>query len=48
MLNREYAPAKGLWNGVGGKIKSGETSLESVIREIKEETGIDVKSNQIQ
>lgn len=21
MLNREYDPVKGLWNGVGGKIK---------------------------
>ncbi|HEK9098854.1 TPA: 8-oxo-dGTP diphosphatase [Bacillus pseudomycoides] len=47
MLNREYDPVKGLWNGVGGKIESGETPLESAIREIKEETDIDVKNNQI-
>lgn len=25
MLNREYDPVKGLWNGVGGKIEKGET-----------------------
>lgn len=48
MLNREYDPVKGLWNGVGGKIEPEETSLASAIREIKEETDIDVKQNQIQ
>lgn len=48
MLNREYDPVKGLWNGVGGKIEAGETPLENAIREIKEETYIDVKQNQIQ
>ncbi|EJS68960.1 hypothetical protein ICU_02513 [Bacillus cereus BAG2X1-1] len=48
MLNREYAPVKGLWNGVGGKIEARETPLENAIREIKEETHIDVKQNQIQ
>lgn len=48
MLNREYDPVKGLWNEVGGKIEPGETPLASAIREIKEETDIDVKQNQIQ
>ncbi|EJQ44492.1 hypothetical protein IEE_02682 [Bacillus cereus BAG5X1-1] len=28
MLNREYDPVKGLWNGVGGKIEKGETSID--------------------
>ncbi len=48
MLNREYAPVKGLWNGVGGKIEKGETPLENTIREIKEETNIKVTYDQIQ
>lgn len=48
MLNREYDPVKGLWNGVGGKIEKGETPLENAIREIKEETNIEVKHHQIQ
>ncbi len=47
MLNRENAPTKGLWNGVGGKIEAGETPLECVIREVKEETDIDISSYQI-
>ncbi|PFN52279.1 NUDIX hydrolase [Bacillus thuringiensis] len=33
---------KGLWNGVGGKIEYGETPSESIIREIKEETDINL------
>lgn len=40
MMNREFAPTKGLWNGVGGKIDEGETPLECVLREVFEETGI--------
>ena len=48
MLNREYDPVKGLWNGVGGKIEKGETPLENAIREIKEETNIKVTHDQIQ
>ncbi|KAA0773844.1 MULTISPECIES: NUDIX domain-containing protein [Bacillus cereus group] len=32
MLNREYDPVKGLWNGVGGKIEKGETPLENAIQ----------------
>lgn len=35
---------KGKWNGSGGKVFSGETVEESVKREVKEETGIIVKS----
>lgn len=42
MLNREKTPTKGLWNGVGGKMEDRETPLECVIREVKEETGIDI------
>ena len=32
---------KGLLNGVGGKIEAGETSKEAMIREFREETGVD-------
>ena len=33
---------KGLWNGVGGKIEANETPKEAVVREVKEETGLDI------
>ena len=39
MLLRRRPPNQGLWNGVGGKIEPGETPLESVLREVEEETG---------
>lgn len=47
LLNRNSTPAKGLWNGTGGKIEGDETPLECVIREVKEETSIDIKNFQI-
>ena len=40
LVNRQKPPAMGLWNGVGGKIESGETIEASVCREVYEETGI--------
>lgn len=33
---------EGKWNGTGGKIDPGETPLEAAIREVKEETSLNV------
>jgi len=33
---------EGKWNGLGGKFEQGETPEECAIREMKEETGLDV------
>ncbi|MGN7410922.1 NUDIX hydrolase [Sporosarcina sp. SAFN-010] len=44
MLNRENKPTQGLWNGVGGKIDENETPMECIIREVKEETNIDIST----
>lgn len=35
---------EGLWNGFGGKIESGESIIAAVVRELKEESGIEVKT----
>jgi 8-oxo-dGTP diphosphatase len=45
MLNRDFSPTQGLWNGVGGKMEEKETPLECVVREVKEETDIDISSS---
>lgn len=47
LLNRYKAPWLGSWNGVGGKIDENEQIFDSVIREIKEETHIDVTHEQL-
>lgn len=39
MLLRNKPPNRGLWNGVGGHIEAGENALQSVLREVAEETG---------
>ncbi len=44
LLQRKAAGrfGEGKWNGPGGKIKPGETPVEGVIREVKEETGLTI------
>ncbi len=37
---------KGLFNGVGGKIDKGETSLKAMTRECEEETGVFIAENE--
>jgi 8-oxo-dGTP diphosphatase len=46
MLYRRMPPNQQHWNGLGGKVKSGETPLACVQREILEEAGIDLKRAQ--
>ena len=41
LLERRRAPTLGLWNGVGGKLAAGETPGDGVLREVREETGLD-------
>lgn len=42
MLYRNNSPNKDKWNGLGGKILAGETHQQANIREIEEESGIDL------
>ncbi|MGB9842638.1 MAG: NUDIX hydrolase [Candidatus Bathyarchaeales archaeon] len=41
---RKSAPAKGKWSVPGGLVELGENIEQAVIREVKEETGLDVAS----
>jgi len=40
MLHRRKEPNRGLWNGVGGRIEAGETPHVACLREVHEETGL--------
>lgn len=40
MLYRNKQPNKGKWNGLGGKIELGETPHQAIVREIEEESGL--------
>lgn len=42
MVHRKNAPAKGLWALPGGFVEQDETVAEAALRELNEETGIDV------
>ncbi|WP_127586095.1 NUDIX hydrolase [Paenibacillus koleovorans] len=47
LLNRQSAPWMGRWNGVGGKLEPGETPLQGAVREIHEETGLELAESEI-
>jgi len=42
LVKRDREPAKGQWSLPGGRVEIGETLREALVREVREETGIDV------
>ncbi|WP_042149522.1 8-oxo-dGTP diphosphatase [Paucisalibacillus sp. EB02] len=44
LLNRESPSWMGSWNGVGGKLEYDESPRDCIIREIREETGIQLQN----
>ena len=42
IVKRAHAPRKGEWSLPGGHVELGETLVDAVRREVKEETGLDV------
>jgi len=42
LIRRGKPPASGFWHVPGGKLEAGESLVEGVRREVKEETGLDV------
>ena len=45
LLHRHRPPNAGRWNGVGGKLAPGESSVACIRREVREETGIDLDTS---
>ena len=43
LIRRNQPPALGLWSIPGGKMKPGESMTEACRREVKEETGLDIR-----
>jgi 8-oxo-dGTP pyrophosphatase MutT (NUDIX family) len=39
--------SQGKWNGFGGKIEAGESEVDAAIREVKEESGVDIESKDL-
>jgi 8-oxo-dGTP diphosphatase len=43
LVQRGHEPGKGLWSVPGGRIEPGETDEQAVVREVREETGLEVE-----
>jgi mutator protein MutT len=43
LIQRAQEPNKGFWSFPGGRIELGETVLEAVAREVREETGVEIE-----
>ena len=46
-IKKENDMHAGKWNGLGGKLEPGETPEECVIREVREESGLEISKPQL-
>ena len=42
LIQRGHDPHRGLWSLPGGRIEAGESPEQAIVREVREETGLDV------
>ncbi len=47
LIKRGHEPGAGLWSLPGGRIKAGETDAEALVREMLEETGLQVEPGRL-
>lgn len=43
LVKRAHPPAQGQWSLPGGRQESGESAADGVVREVREETGLEVR-----
>lgn len=47
VVRRAHEPGRGLWSVPGGRVEPGETLGEACVRELREETGLDVVAGDV-